>query len=147
MKRLGIVLACLATLWSAQPARSQEAHPIQLALWAPVQIVPENEAVRGFRLSLLYGVNTAMSGLDVGLVTRTTGEFRGVQFGAVGMVDGDFTGWQDNWVNVVHGAFEGLQSGLVSTVEMGRGVQASGVNTATLTASVMSRLSLGAIST
>jgi len=128
MKRLALMLAGLAMLWPASPARAQEEHPIQLGLFPPVQIVPEDESVRGVRLSLLYGKNVVVSGLDVGLVSHTTGDLLGVQFAVVGISDGNVTGWQSNWVNLSRGAVEGLQSGVVSITDTGRGMQWSGVN-------------------
>lgn len=128
MKNLSLACVCLAMLCAARPAIAQEEHPIQLALWNPVQVVPEQDAVRGVRLNILYGKNAAVTGFDIGLVNHTVNDFMGVQFGVVGISNGDFTGWQNDWVNVVQGAFEGLQSGVVSTAQSGRGLQFSGVN-------------------
>lgn len=130
MKRAVLISAGLAMLWMAAPAAAQEEHPIQLGLVPPVQIVPATESVRGVRLSLLYGKNVDVSGLDVGLVNHTTRDFLGAQFGVVGISDGDVTGWQSNWVNISRGAMEGLQNGIVSVTESGRGVQWSGYNQA-----------------
>jgi len=55
MMRLNVFHVCLALICSAAPAYAQEEHPVQLALLNPVQLFPEGDAVRGIRLSLLYG--------------------------------------------------------------------------------------------
>jgi hypothetical protein len=130
MKRLALIVAGLAVLLPAAPARAQDEHPISLGLFPPVQIVPENESIRGVRLSLLYGKNVDVTGLDVGLVNSTTRNFTGAQFGLVGISDADVEGWQSNWVNVTRGQMQGLQDGVVSITETGRGMQFSGYNQA-----------------
>ena len=43
------------------------ATPVQLALFAPIQIAPVDSDVYGLKLSLPYGVNRTLYGLDVGL--------------------------------------------------------------------------------
>ena len=88
--------------------------PIQLALFNPVQIAPEESSITGVRLSLLYGKNANMNGIDLGLVNVTTGDQVGVQWGAVGYNEGNFNGWQDNIVSITKGDFVGLQSGAVT---------------------------------
>lgn len=128
MRRFLTALTWLAALGPVHAAHAQEEHAIQLALLNPVQIFPEADAIRGVRVSLLYGKNSDFSGFDIGTVNHTTGSFVGVQFGLVGVADGGFQGWQYNLVNVTGGQFEGLQTGFVSLVEAGRGVQWSGFN-------------------
>ena len=88
--------------------------PIQLALFNPVQIAPEESSITGLRLSLLYGKNANMSGIDLGLANITTGDQLGVQWGVVGYNEGNFNGWQDNLVSITKGNFVGLQSGAVT---------------------------------
>lgn len=114
------------------PQEAADGQPVQLALFFPVQLFPETEAIRGVRLNLIYGRNTDVTGLDVGLVNYTTRSFLGVQWGVVGIAEGSFTGWQANWlVNVSKGTFEGVQWGaLVNSAEAGRGGQVAGVNVA-----------------
>lgn len=125
--RLGVL--ALATLIGAAPAAAQAERPFQVALFAPIQAFPEQDAIQGIRLSLLYGRNASVTGLDIGLVSSTTRDFLGVQFGVVGIAEGSFTGFQDNWiVNRVAGDFTGLQWGFVNSVDDGRGVQISGVS-------------------
>ncbi len=123
-----LMLAGAALMFISTPAFAQD-KPIQLALFSPVQIFPENTAISGIRLSLIYGKNTTVTGLDWGLVNHTTaGKSMGVQFGAVSIVDVDFMGWQDGWVNVVKGNFEGFQSGMVNHAKYVHGLQFGFVN-------------------
>jgi len=130
MKIVMAILMCLtATVIMAHPAAAQ-GKPIQLALFNPVQIVPETESISGFRLSLLYGRNANMSGFDWGLVTSTTGNFTGVQWTLVGMVNGDFEGWQNNLVSIVDGNFKGLQMGAYNSANFVNGLQFGLFNTA-----------------
>ena len=129
MKKCHLIgLAVLAVILVAQPVLAQD-KPIQLSLFSPVQIVPEGNGISGIRLSLLYGKNTHVTGLDWGLVSYcTSGMSSGVQFGLVGLVDADFTGWQDSFVNVTKGNFEGFQWGFVNYAGHASGFQLGFVN-------------------
>ena len=89
-------------------------NPIQLSLFNPIQIVPENESVSGIRLNLIYTKNVNMTGLDIGLVNLTTGKLSGVQWGGVNLLDGGFTGWQSGFVNISKGRSVGLQTAWVN---------------------------------
>lgn len=128
------VLVALMAAWVAVgvgvgAGSAQEVHPFQVSLVAPIQAFPEEDGVNGVRLSLLYGKNSTLTGLDVGLVSHTTQEFLGFQIGLVGLAEGTFTGVQDNFlVNRVEGSFEGLQWGLVNSADAGRGGQVGMVN-------------------
>ena len=125
-----ILTAMFLIVLAAGPAIGQEkAKPIQLSLFAPIQLVPEDNAISGLRLGLLYSRNTSVSGLDLGLVTHNTaGNSLGVQFGLVGLVDANYTGWQDCFVNVTRGDFEGLQWGFVNHARHANGLQLGFVN-------------------
>ena len=121
-------IASVVCIFASQSAIAQD-KPIQLSLFAPVQIVSENDAVAGIRLSLLYGKNTHVSGLDWGLVSHSTsGESKGVQFGLVGLNDADFTGWQNTAVNITKQNFEGFQWGVVNYAGHASGFQLGLVN-------------------
>ncbi len=121
-------VAAVVCIFASQSAIAQD-KPIQLSLFAPVQIVSENDAVAGIRLSLLYGKNTHVSGLDWGLVSHSTsGESKGVQFGLVGLNDADFTGWQNTAVNITKQNFEGFQWGVVNYAGHASGFQLGLVN-------------------
>ncbi|MDD4052375.1 MAG: hypothetical protein PHR28_10830 [candidate division Zixibacteria bacterium] len=123
-----VALVVLTTMSIAAPAMAEN-RPIQLALFAPIQIFPERDAISGIRLSLIYGKNTSVTGLDWGLVNHTTsGVSTAAQFGLVGLADADFVGWQDNAINIVNGNFEGLQWGLVNYANHAKGLQLGFVN-------------------
>lgn len=90
-------------------SRAQE-NPFQIAFVGPtMQLVDDDEDIKGIRLNLIYGVNRNVSGLDIGLINHTNGEMTGVAFGVVNVTDGGFTGWQSGLVNVTKGQFTGLQ--------------------------------------
>lgn len=128
IKYLLVLLQFVILLVFANKILAQE-KPIQLALFNPVQIYSENTSITGLRISLLYGKNTTVSGLDWGLVNHTTsGVSKGVQFGLVGLNDADFMGWQNNFVNTTQGRFEGLQWGFVNYAGTVNGVQIGFVN-------------------
>ena len=47
---------------------SAQENPFQLAFVGPtMQLVDDDEDVKGIRLNLIYGVNRNVSGLDIGL--------------------------------------------------------------------------------
>ena len=121
-------VAMLSVILLTQPILAQE-KPIQLSLFSPIQLFSETEAIAGVRLSLLYGKNTSVSGLDWGLVSHcTSGKSLGVQFGFVGLVDGDFTGWQNTAANITRHNFEGFQWGIVNYAGHASGFQLGLVN-------------------
>jgi hypothetical protein len=123
---VGLVVFALISISTPVLAQKQ---PVQLALFTPVQIFPEDNSISGVRLSLIYGRNVTVSGLDLGLINHTTtGKSLGVQWGLVGMVESDFVGWQNNWVNVVENDFEGFQWGLVNYANHANGFQLGLVN-------------------
>src|SRR5229473_676417 len=105
MKNAISIILAAAFVVALVPSRSfAQDHPVQLALFNPVQIVSEKESVSGLRLSLIYGANENVTGLDWGLVTKTSGMFKGIQWGGVGMVEKDFEGWQWNLVSLTRGS-------------------------------------------
>ena len=120
-----IAIPALATQAFAQ------SKPVQISLFAPVQIFDENVPISGVRLNLIYGRNISVTGLDLAFLVNhtTTGHFKGVQFGLVGIADADFVGWQNNEiVNVVKGSFEGFQLGVVNYAYYANGLQLGLVN-------------------
>lgn len=123
---VGMVFLSIALL--SIPAIA-ETRPIQLALVTPVQIFPESYSINGLRISLLYGRNANVSGLDIGLITHTTsGKSMGINWGGVNLSDADFTGLQGGWVNYCKGDFEGLQYGFFNHAEYANGLQLGFVN-------------------
>ncbi len=123
---LFLALFCLSGFIGAVRAQSKS---ISLGLVTPVQIVPKEEGVAGFRLSLIYGQNTNVTGLDLGLINHTTsGTSTGIQWGLVNLNDANFVGWQGSWVNLLRGRGEGLQSGLYNQSSHMSGLQIGIVN-------------------
>jgi hypothetical protein len=118
----------LALILISVPALAED-RPVQLALFTPLQVFPEGDRISGVRLSLLYGRNVSVNGLDLGLINHATaGTSKGLQFGLVGLVDSDFVGWQDSSVNVVKGNFKGFQWGFVNYAKSAKGFQLGFVN-------------------
>ena len=101
-----------------------EKRPVQIALFNPLQIFPEEDHVSVFRFSLIYGRNASITGLDFGLVNHTTsGISTGIQWGLVSWNDDAFTGWQYSAANVTKEPFKGLQLGVFNYAYAVRGVQ------------------------
>ena len=131
MKNIVFTLLTLSLASCVLPTHDVHAqdNPVQLALFNPIQLVPEGQAVTAVRLSLLYGKNTSVSGLDLGLVNHTTsGTSKGFQFGFLGMNEAEFVGWMYNAVNLTQGATEGLQTGCFNYARSMNGVQLGFVN-------------------
>lgn len=82
MKFAVAILVSAFSLFLPFSAFSAEWTPLQVSLVYPIQVFPKETKVQGLRLNLLYGVNDAMSGIDLGLVNRTTGTTQGLQLGA-----------------------------------------------------------------
>ena len=106
-----------------------ENRPVQLSLFTPIQLFPEEDTITGVRLNFIYGRNASVKGFDWGLVNHTTsGVTKGWQTGFVGYVESDFFGLQDNTVNVVKGKFQGLQLGIVNYAKSAKGIQFGFIN-------------------
>ncbi len=80
--------------------------------------------------TVVYGVNTDLTGLDLSLVGVNRGSVLGIQWAAVGLVEGDFTGWQAGIFHTTGGNFSGFQSGIYNGVATGTGFQWGFINTA-----------------
>ena len=113
-KNFSLVLGAVAAVIFAVSQVQAETHPVQLAVFEPVQIFSAEESISGLRLNLLYGRNDSVTGLDLGLV---------------GVADSDFTGWQYNFgANITKGNFSGLQMGVVNYANSAKGVQLGLIN-------------------
>ena len=92
-----------------------EEKAVQLSLFTPLQIRPEDTSIKYFRFNLIYGRNTSLVGLDLGLVNHlTAGESKALQAGFVNWVDADLKGLQYGWLNVTKATFTGFQWGFVN---------------------------------
>ncbi len=126
MKYSKLALVGFAVALLVTPATAQR-KPINIALVTPIQIVPEDVGVSGFRWNIIYGKNSSMSGLDIGIANHVTGHMEGVQFGWVNMTEST-VGWADGIVNYTTGEFEGFQSGGVNYAGRINGLQLGLVN-------------------
>jgi hypothetical protein len=121
-----VMVLLLVTLGIDVNAQSK---PVQLALFNPVQIFPENTTIAGIRISLIYGRNASVSGVDWGLVNHTTtGTSQGWQWGLVGINEASFVGLQSNFVNVNREHVEGVQWGFYNHAGYINGLQLGFVN-------------------
>jgi hypothetical protein len=104
MIRSLVAASLLAALTAVSPARAAEGKPIQLALFDPVQLVPNTQSVSGLRLTLIYSKNVDVTGFDYSFIaTHTTRNFKGVQIAPVNIVDNDVLGLQWGWVGLTAG--------------------------------------------
>lgn len=107
-------------------AQADQSTPLQVALWNPVQVFPEDDTVGGIRLNILYGSNQDVNGLDLGLVNRTIRHAKGLHVGGlINTVDQDTTGLQiGGLVNDVGQEMKGLQvAGIANVARDMKGVQ------------------------
>ena len=84
MRTFALVLFILLVAIALVPSdtTAEEAQAIQLSLFTPVQLRPEDTAIKYFRFNLIYGKNTTLVGLDIGLVNMlTAGESQTLQLG------------------------------------------------------------------
>jgi len=140
----GSVLLLAATASASDGWLTLPFTPFQLSIASGAsQIFSRATPVYGLRLSIFYGTQSKVAGLDLGLfndadslsgvgvgfcnVTRENGA--GAQLGAgCSQVEGDFTGLQAAFVNQVGGRFAGFQLGLGNGAGNGAGLQVGLVN-------------------
>lgn len=145
---LGIVLAGLfVSSAQAEGKKGGGVTPFQYSIFNPIQLFGEEYDVYGCRLSLLYGVNASVCGVDAGMYSYTTGDQYGFQgAGIICSREGDTTGvtcagianlskGSESGVSLAGlfdfaaGDFTGLQAaGLVCHARKFNGVQISAFN-------------------
>jgi hypothetical protein len=137
MVRIGGILALTAlalgsavyadkepTATAAASSESETIRPLQLALVAPIQLVPEDETIHGLRLNLIFGSNRNVSGVDIGLAHETTGNFSGVGFGLASFIRGEGRGLQLNCIySEATKSMSGAQVGIFNHAGTMHGVQ------------------------
>jgi len=113
----------------AVPAQAEQ-RPIQISLFTPVQIFPEEDPIVGLRLNLLYGRSASVTGLDLGWLVNhtTTGKSKALQIGFVGINEAEFVGVQWNTINITTGNVEGLQWGFFNYANYANGLQLGFIN-------------------
>lgn len=104
--------------------RSTPFTPLQLSIWNPVQLVPEEWGVCGARVNLPYGKNQALYGVDVGFVNLVMGEGIAVQAGVLAnLVSSNFIGVQAGLLNVMADGGKAVQAGFMNCMVNGAGLQ------------------------
>ncbi len=128
-------------------AQADQSTPLQVALWNPVQLFPEDDTVGGLRLNVIYGRNQDVSGVDLGIANSTNRHAKGLHVGGlINTVDQDTTGLQIGGLlndvgqemrgvqvaGIANGAgdMKGVQVGILSNYAEGdaRGLQTGLVN-------------------
>ena len=95
MKKVLLLLLVICIVTGLPTGVLAQGKPVQLSLFHPLQVFPEDEAIHGLRLNIIYGVNSEVWGADLGLVNKLTGDMKGWQYGAVNLVDGECWGLQE----------------------------------------------------
>lgn len=91
---------------------------MQLAIFSPFQLFSEDTHVVGLRLSLLYGKNADLAGVDFGLGVNSAHNVKGIQIAGV---SNEIAGYPQEY------AVKGLQiAGLGNTADYLYGVQIGG---------------------
>jgi len=111
-----LIISALFVLGLLSILRAEDTKPLQLAIFNPCQLVPENESIKGVSLDLIYVVNNDVTGFSYTFfgVNKATGDVKGVEWGLGNWVEGSFHGWQDGFVNNVGARFVGLQAGMLN---------------------------------
>ena len=112
MKKLCLLVALVFSTLAVVPrtAAAQQEKPINLALVAPIQLVPADQSVTLLRIGG-YARNVDVAFFDLGLVLQTDGKNEGLQLGFVGLGN-DFSGLQWNVVGSYNtGSLNGMQAG------------------------------------
>jgi len=100
--------------------------PLQLSVWSPIQIFPERFDVYGVRMSLGYGSNMNLTGLDVGMLNAVDRSQKGIQVGLMNLSEDSF-GLCTGIMNYTE-SLEGLQLGLLNTAkDSASGFQVTGL--------------------
>lgn len=112
---LSVVLLVLLVLALVPADGLTEEKAVQLSLFNPLQIRPEDTSIKYFRFNLIYGKNTSLVGLDLGLVNHlTAGESKALQVGFANWVEADLKGLQYGCLNATKGTFTGWQWGFIN---------------------------------
>ncbi len=117
MKKIFLIGMLLAALLFAPSAAAANWSPLQVALWHPAQLVPDDWNVYGLRMNFLYGKNQNVWGLDLGVANTTEKKVRGFQAGLING-PGDLGGIGIGGINSTR-RVNGFQAGVFSVAEEG----------------------------
>jgi len=111
-----VLVAVLFVMVMAGVAQAAEAKFLQLAVFNPIQMVPEDQSIEGISLDLCYVLNKDVTGFSYTFlgVNGATGDVKGVEWGLGNWVEGFVHGWQSGLLNHAGGRFVGLQGGAVN---------------------------------
>lgn len=112
MKKLCLLVALSFSTLAVLPqdALAQEEKAINLALVAPIQLVPADQSVTLLRIGG-YAHNVDVAFFDIGLILKTDRKNEGLQLGFVGLGH-DFSGLQFNGIGSYNtGSLNGAQAG------------------------------------
>jgi hypothetical protein len=124
-----IAAAAQEAMTQVGDAPEHDPAAFQISLWDSVQAVDRARSIHGLRLTLPYGRNWDVHGVDVGIVNHVDNDLEGVQWSVAGFVEGDMKGLQYNWlVSSVDGEAQGAQFGVVNSVGALEGAQFGAVN-------------------
>jgi len=105
----------LAVLLFIPSAATAGWSPLQVAVWHPAQMVPDDWNIYGLRMNLLYGKNKNVWGFDLGVANTTEGRVRGFQAGLING-PGDLDGIGVGGINSTR-RVNGFQAGVLSVAE------------------------------
>jgi len=131
MKKVLVLLSIGIAVFILSSTGYAQSKPVNIALFNPIQVFPENNSIEGVRINLIYGKNIAMTGLDWGLVNQVgSGGMKGIQWGFVNLNEGNFVGWQDGAFNINDNDVKGFQFGWYNKGAHVSGFQLGLVNSA-----------------
>jgi hypothetical protein len=111
-----LILSVLLVLGLMGMARAEDAKFLQLAIFNPCQLIPENESIKGVSLDLIYVANRDVTGFSYTFfgVNKATGDVKGVEWGLGNWVEGSVNGWQAGFLNRAGTRFVGFQEGVLN---------------------------------
>lgn len=112
MKKIFFVSILLLTMCAFFIGSARAELPISVSLFNPIQVVDEDDSVKGLRFNLIYGANHDVTGIDAGFINRTYGTQKGFQIGIFNNVN-EFHGLQIGLINRVQ-RLDGMQFGLAN---------------------------------
>jgi hypothetical protein len=115
MKKLLFLCVLFAGMLLVPALSAAGWSPLQVAIWHPIQMVPDQWDVYGMRMNLIYGKNKNVWGVDVGVANTTEGPVRGIQAGVING-PGDLDGIGVGGINSTR-RVNGFQAGLFSVAE------------------------------
>ncbi len=103
------IIVCGMSLF--QPLVAQNVTPLAISIFDPITI-PQASAVKGLRISLLYGKHDYLSGIDLGLVSHTVYKNTGILVAGI-QIGHKSSGFRASLFNFVDEA-SGFQLGVIN---------------------------------